>query len=171
MAKCWMNGSDQPTWEVLTSLAACTALAASGFASSSSATEAKPKLLAVVARMPVGARPAFCHSQSDHCQSGHHTLGTVVGLRAHSEVKRQGKMVRGPVAREVAHAWCQLWLFCPWSGVKTMLAVSPCMVAGMACAQHAQLSIISHVHTRFINVVHHVLDDVLVEHCLFVCIG
>lgn len=47
----------------MTSLAACTAWAASGFALSSSATEAKPKLLAVVARMPVGAKPAFCNDQ------------------------------------------------------------------------------------------------------------
>lgn len=63
-----MDGVEQLTWQVLTSLAACTAWAASGFALSSSATEAKPKLLAVVARIPVGAKPAFCYRQAKHCQ-------------------------------------------------------------------------------------------------------
>ena len=70
MAGCVVEGVEL-TWEVLTSLAACTARAASGFALSSSATEAKPKLLAVVARIPVGAKPAFCHRQAKHCQLDH----------------------------------------------------------------------------------------------------
>ena len=74
MAACLVDRLEQLTWQVLTSLAACTALAASGFALSSSATEAKPKLLAVVAKIPVGAKPDFCHRQAKHCQLGHCTL-------------------------------------------------------------------------------------------------
>ena len=44
----------------LASFAACMTAAASGLTSSKAATDAKPNVLAALARIPVGANPAFC---------------------------------------------------------------------------------------------------------------